>query len=75
MGKEGELCPVLQAGCFHPKLLTTRPTEPHGGGTLPPLGVSDQLPPDRVPRTALPRVAISRYLCGSPDVQAVSFLG
>ena len=73
---EGELCPMLQAGCFHPKLLTNRPREPHGGGALlPALWVSDQLPQDGVPRTALPRVAINRDSGPSSHVPAVSFLG
>ena len=42
---------LLQQGCFHPKLPTARPTEPHGGGALlPALGVSGQAPPRSGPQ-------------------------
>lgn len=42
---------MLQAGCFHSKLLTARPTEPHGGGALLPApGVSGQTPPGQDPQ-------------------------
>lgn len=41
---------LLQQG-FHPKLLTARPTEPHGGeARLPALGVSGQAPPRSGPQ-------------------------
>lgn len=71
----GEICSLPQAGCFHPKLLTSRSTEPHvGRGRLPPLGILDQLPQNRIPRTALPTVVDSRDSGQSPDALVVSLL-
>lgn len=45
-----------------------------GGALLPLRGVSDQLPQNRIPRTALPTVVNSRDSGQSPDSPVVSFL-
>lgn len=67
---------MLQAGCFHSKLLTTRPTDHMVEGHFSlPQGSLVKRPQDRIPRIALPRVTISRNPGPSPDVPVVTFLG